>query len=101
MLLKECPSNNSYNLYPMALNLMKFAVVFLRYVIVENLRYMLSSYNSSVPMYFGHKFKPFVRQGFFSGGAGKYEPQTLSWMYSIFITINNLAAISIGRIRSE
>jgi len=40
------------------------------YVIVENLRYMLSSYNSSKPMWFGEKFKPFVKQGYFSGGAG-------------------------------
>lgn len=42
-----------------------------RYVVVENLRYVLSSYNSSAPMYFGVKFKPFVQQGYFSGGAGK------------------------------
>lgn len=40
------------------------------YVILENLRYMLSSYNSSDPIAFGHKFKPFVKQGYFSGGAG-------------------------------
>ena len=41
------------------------------YVVVENLRYMLSTYNSSEPIAFGHKFKPFVKQGYFSGGAGK------------------------------
>lgn len=40
------------------------------YVVLENLRYMLSSYNSSDPIAFGHKFKPFVKQGYFSGGAG-------------------------------
>jgi len=40
------------------------------YVIVENLRYMLESYNSSQPIYFGCKFKPYVRQGYMSGGAG-------------------------------
>jgi len=40
------------------------------YVIVENLRYMLSPYNSSEPMWFGEKFKTFVKQGYFSGGAG-------------------------------
>ncbi len=39
-------------------------------MILENLRYMLSSYNSSDPIAFGHKFKPFVKQGYFSGGAG-------------------------------
>ena len=40
------------------------------YVVVENLRYMLQSYNSSEPIYFGHKFKPYVHQGYMSGGAG-------------------------------
>ena len=40
------------------------------YVIVENLRYMLEPYNASQPIYFGCKFKPYVRQGYMSGGAG-------------------------------
>lgn len=40
------------------------------YVVVENLRYMLKSYNASDPVYFGCKFKPHVRQGYMSGGAG-------------------------------
>lgn len=40
------------------------------YVIVENLRYMLESHNASKPIYFGCKFKPYVRQGYMSGGAG-------------------------------
>jgi glycoprotein-N-acetylgalactosamine 3-beta-galactosyltransferase len=40
------------------------------YVVVENLRYFLSSQNSSQPIYFGCKFKRFVSQGFMSGGAG-------------------------------
>jgi len=40
------------------------------YTIVENLRYLLQDKNSSEPMFFGHKFKPFVPQGYFSGGAG-------------------------------
>ena len=40
------------------------------YVIVENLRYLLASYNNSQPIYFGCKFKPYVRQGYMSGGAG-------------------------------
>ncbi|XP_031829277.1 glycoprotein-N-acetylgalactosamine 3-beta-galactosyltransferase 1 [Nomia melanderi] len=40
------------------------------YVIVENLRYMLSSYNPSSPLYFGCRFKPYVKQGYMSGGAG-------------------------------
>lgn len=40
------------------------------YVVVENLRYMLMSYNASEPIYFGCRFKPYVHQGYMSGGAG-------------------------------
>ncbi|XP_046454474.1 glycoprotein-N-acetylgalactosamine 3-beta-galactosyltransferase 1-like [Daphnia pulex] len=40
------------------------------YAILENLRYFLSSYNTSKPLWFGHKFKTIVKQGYFSGGAG-------------------------------
>lgn len=40
------------------------------FVVLENLRYFLSSYNSSEPIYFGCKFKPYVKQGYMSGGAG-------------------------------
>jgi len=40
------------------------------YVVVENLRHMLEPYNTSQPIYFGCKFKPYVRQGYMSGGAG-------------------------------
>ena len=39
-------------------------------MVVENLRYMLQPYNSSDPLYFGCKFKPYVSQGYMSGGAG-------------------------------
>ena len=48
-----------------------YSIFVVSYVVVENLRYMLSTYNSSEPIAFGHKFKPFVKQGYFSGGAGK------------------------------
>ena len=40
------------------------------YVVVENLRYMLSGEDPSKPIYFGHHFKLFVAQGYFSGGGG-------------------------------
>lgn len=40
------------------------------YVVVENLRYMLEPYQPSQPIYFGCKFKPYVKQGYMSGGAG-------------------------------
>ena len=40
------------------------------YVIVENLRYFLSTQNYSTPVYFGCKFKPYVKQGYMSGGKG-------------------------------
>ncbi|XP_034473052.1 glycoprotein-N-acetylgalactosamine 3-beta-galactosyltransferase 1-like [Drosophila innubila] len=40
------------------------------YTIVENLRYMLYPYSPETPVYFGCKFKPEVKQGYMSGGAG-------------------------------
>ncbi|KAL8568518.1 hypothetical protein ACOMHN_066508 [Nucella lapillus] len=40
------------------------------YVIVENLRYFLSGENTSQPIFFGHHFKTFVKQGYYSGGGG-------------------------------
>ncbi|XP_045518152.1 glycoprotein-N-acetylgalactosamine 3-beta-galactosyltransferase 1-like isoform X4 [Pieris brassicae] len=40
------------------------------YVVVENLRFMLSEHDSSDPIYFGCRFKPFTSQGYMSGGAG-------------------------------
>ncbi|XP_032813095.1 glycoprotein-N-acetylgalactosamine 3-beta-galactosyltransferase 1-like isoform X3 [Petromyzon marinus] len=40
------------------------------YVIVDNLRLMLSNYTPEQPIYFGRRFKPFVKQGYMSGGAG-------------------------------
>ena len=39
-------------------------------VIVENLRYMLSTHSPTGPVFFGHHFKVKVKQGYFSGGAG-------------------------------
>ena len=43
------------------------------YVIVENLRYMLQSHKPTDPIYFGCKFKPIVKQGYMSGGAGRFK----------------------------
>jgi glycoprotein-N-acetylgalactosamine 3-beta-galactosyltransferase len=40
------------------------------YTVVENLRYMLQPYDATEPIYFGCKFKPFISQGWMSGGAG-------------------------------
>lgn len=40
------------------------------YVILENLRWLLSKYNPEEPIYFGRRFKPYVKQGYMSGGAG-------------------------------
>ncbi|XP_022916212.1 glycoprotein-N-acetylgalactosamine 3-beta-galactosyltransferase 1-like isoform X2 [Onthophagus taurus] len=40
------------------------------YVVLENLRYMLYPYKSRDPLYFGCRFKPYVKQGYMSGGAG-------------------------------
>ncbi|XP_071990941.1 glycoprotein-N-acetylgalactosamine 3-beta-galactosyltransferase 1-like isoform X2 [Engystomops pustulosus] len=40
------------------------------YVVMENLRLMLSNYTSDQPIYFGKRFKLLVKQGYMSGGAG-------------------------------
>ena len=40
------------------------------YVILENLRHLLSKYSPNDPIYFGYPFNTLVRQGYFSGGAG-------------------------------
>lgn len=40
------------------------------FVVVENLRYLLSRHDTEEPVYFGHRFRPLVRQGYMSGGAG-------------------------------
>ena len=40
------------------------------YMIVENLRYLLDDFDTNKPIFFGRKFKPFTKQGYFSGGAG-------------------------------
>ena len=40
------------------------------FMIVENLRYLLKDFDTNKPIFFGRKFKPFTKQGFFSGGAG-------------------------------
>ncbi|XP_050418929.2 glycoprotein-N-acetylgalactosamine 3-beta-galactosyltransferase 1 [Patella vulgata] len=40
------------------------------YFIVENLRYFLKDHDPNKPLYFGRRFKPYVSQGYMSGGAG-------------------------------
>lgn len=40
------------------------------FLIVENLRHFLSDKISENPVYYGRRFKPYVRQGYMSGGAG-------------------------------
>ncbi|KAJ8354491.1 hypothetical protein SKAU_G00220580 [Synaphobranchus kaupii] len=40
------------------------------YVVLDNLRYLLSKHDTERPIYFGRRFKPFIAQGYMSGGAG-------------------------------
>ncbi|GFR68833.1 glycoprotein-N-acetylgalactosamine 3-beta-galactosyltransferase 1 [Elysia marginata] len=40
------------------------------YIVMENLREMLRSYDPDSPVYFGYRFKPYTPQGYMSGGAG-------------------------------
>ncbi|XP_038635770.1 glycoprotein-N-acetylgalactosamine 3-beta-galactosyltransferase 1-like isoform X1 [Scyliorhinus canicula] len=40
------------------------------YVVLDNLRLLLSKYNPDEPLYMGRRFKMFLKQGYMSGGAG-------------------------------
>uniref|UniRef100_A0A3P8V9L8 N-acetylgalactosaminide beta-1,3-galactosyltransferase n=1 Tax=Cynoglossus semilaevis TaxID=244447 RepID=A0A3P8V9L8_CYNSE len=40
------------------------------FVVVDNLRWVLSNYTPEQPIYFGKRFKPYTKQGYMSGGAG-------------------------------
>ncbi len=40
------------------------------FAIMENMRYFLSDKNSSQLIYYGLKFKPYVKQGYMAGGSG-------------------------------
>ncbi|XP_077386022.1 glycoprotein-N-acetylgalactosamine 3-beta-galactosyltransferase 1-B [Festucalex cinctus] len=40
------------------------------YVIVDNLRWVLANHTPDEPIYYGRRFKPYVKQGYMSGGAG-------------------------------
>ncbi|KAJ8358693.1 hypothetical protein SKAU_G00152180 [Synaphobranchus kaupii] len=40
------------------------------FVVLENLRWLLANQTPEEPVYFGKRFKPFVKQGYMSGGAG-------------------------------
>ncbi|XP_038626256.1 glycoprotein-N-acetylgalactosamine 3-beta-galactosyltransferase 1 [Tachyglossus aculeatus] len=40
------------------------------YVVLDNLRRLLARHDPERPLYFGRRFKPYVKQGYMSGGAG-------------------------------
>ncbi|XP_073821328.1 glycoprotein-N-acetylgalactosamine 3-beta-galactosyltransferase 1-like [Musca autumnalis] len=40
------------------------------YTIVENMRFLLYPYSPNTPIYFGCRYRKFVKQGYMSGGAG-------------------------------
>uniref|UniRef100_A0A8C0GWC3 N-acetylgalactosaminide beta-1,3-galactosyltransferase n=1 Tax=Chelonoidis abingdonii TaxID=106734 RepID=A0A8C0GWC3_CHEAB len=40
------------------------------FVVLDNLRWLLANHKPEEPVYFGKRFKPFVKQGYMSGGAG-------------------------------
>ncbi len=57
----------------------------IRYVIVENLRYLLKNKDPMQPVYYGCKFKPFVKQGYMSGGAGMNTNLVLCDLFGQFL----------------
>ncbi|XP_015257639.1 PREDICTED: glycoprotein-N-acetylgalactosamine 3-beta-galactosyltransferase 1 [Cyprinodon variegatus] len=40
------------------------------YVVIENLQYIVSKLDPGKPLYLGRRFRPFISQGYMSGGAG-------------------------------
>ncbi|GAA6075789.1 glycoprotein-N-acetylgalactosamine 3-beta-galactosyltransferase 1-B, partial [Tachysurus ichikawai] len=40
------------------------------YTVVDNLRWVLANHSPDEPVYFGRRFKPYMKQGYMSGGAG-------------------------------
>lgn len=40
------------------------------YANIENMRYFLNAYSPQDPIFFGLKFRPFAKQGYFAGGPG-------------------------------
>uniref|UniRef100_A0A4W3GKK6 N-acetylgalactosaminide beta-1,3-galactosyltransferase n=1 Tax=Callorhinchus milii TaxID=7868 RepID=A0A4W3GKK6_CALMI len=40
------------------------------FMVLGNLRWLLSAHSPDRPVYFGKRFKPYVKQGYMSGGAG-------------------------------
>ena len=69
------------------------------YVVVENLRYFLSGFNTTEPLWFGHKIKLFVKQGYFSGGAGEIFP--ILYQYLILLVINKNKMHKLGYVLSK
>lgn len=46
------------------------------YIVMENLKLLLSKCDSKKPIYLGHHFKVHLKQGYMSGGAGYVMSQT-------------------------
>jgi hypothetical protein len=46
-----------------------------RFVVVENLRYMLKDVPPTTPVWYGCNFRKFNPQGYMSGGAGEKNQQ--------------------------
>nr|KAG5706728.1 hypothetical protein BaRGS_007231 [Batillaria attramentaria] len=62
------------------------------YVIMENLRYFLSFYNTDDPIFFGQIFQKFAKQGYPSGGSG--HPSCPRYQLSLTLATTRMANMS-------
>lgn len=49
---------------------------------------MLTSYNPTDPIFLGCRFKPYVKQGYMSGGAGNQQNTKLHLYFNFYFKIN-------------